>query len=384
MLQYIEANMRVHMQILTTLRPKAIFVGLYLANEAMGLTAAAKRLGIPTIELQHGLIGRYQWFQTHYTKVPPEGYELMPDYFWVWDETTKQDTEREMPAAPRSHRAIVGGNPSLEFWTTATKQVPNSYQSLFFEGLERRRHVILIALQYYSLAPDNIVQAMKRAPKDWLWLIRLHPMSRPMQDVVTDVYQSHGLDNVEVFQATEAPLYDLLQHVDHLVTPFSTIALEAAHFNVPITLTENVSVEVFSGFNIDNLGFASSPEAVCARISECRVAAPEDRKRRRIRALAPRAVGAMVDILADWDLRKNDIGARTARLCTIPMFADPPVRYEGPRPQAKRASASPPAATPLTNCVVKLAQLILSEGMLKWLTPLSKRLRRLEQRLFNR
>lgn len=382
MLQFLEANMQVHLEILAELRPKTIFIGLYLAIETMGMIVAAKRMGIPTIEIQHGLIGRYQWFQTHYTKIPPDGYELLPDYFWVWDKTTKQDTEREMPISPGPHRAITGGNPALEAWATASDQSSNAYQTLFFDGLDRRRHVILVALQYYSLAPANIIQAMKRAPKDWLWLIRLHPMSHSLQDVVTEVYQNHGLDNIEVFHATEAPLYDLLQHVDHVVTPFSTIALEAGHFNVPVTLTEKISAEVFSGFGIDNLGFTSDPEAICARIRECRDAAPENRANRKTHSLIPSAAATTVEICADWASRGEESRSRVEKISKYPLFNEPPVRYDLNEPEIPILWAK--TRTPIMDRIVKLAQSTLSDEILKKLTPLSMRVRRIEQRLFNR
>jgi hypothetical protein len=372
MLHYIEANMQVYLEILGTLQPTAIFFGLYLANETMGMIAAAKRLGIPTIEIQHGLIGRYQWFQTHYTKIPPEGYELLPDFFWVWDKTTKEDTEREMPVSPGPHRAIIGGNPALESWTATRGRSLGTYQALFFEGLDQRDNVILVALQYYSLAPDNIIQAMKLAPKEWLWLIRLHPMSRSLQDVVTEVYQSHGLDNIEVFYATDAPLYDLLQHVDHVVTPFSTIAIEAAHFNIPVTLTERVSVEVFAGFDNDNQGFADDPEAICDRIRETRDAAPKNRSDRPEHPLIPRAIAATAEIFADWDFRNNETRARIDKMSKYPVFTEPPMEYDILKAEV------------MMDRVVKLAQSTLRENTLKWLTPLSKSARRLEKRLFNR
>ena len=102
-----------------SLKPKAIFFELFYNLETWGIILAAKKLKIPAIEVQHGRVGRYQWFSTHWGATREEGECLLPDYFWVFDEESKNNVVRSVGLEPKPLDALVGGIPSLTAWAIA-------------------------------------------------------------------------------------------------------------------------------------------------------------------------------------------------------------------------------------------------------------------------
>jgi len=99
-----------YLEILNLYRPKRVFFTHYAADlESFAICLAAKAAGIPSVEVMHGLIGRYCWPNTHWTKIPPGGYEMAPDFFWVWDEITKKDIEASTHPLENGPKVLFGG-----------------------------------------------------------------------------------------------------------------------------------------------------------------------------------------------------------------------------------------------------------------------------------
>ena len=63
---------------------KEIYLTCWYTTETMGICAAARQLGIKTIDIQHGKQGKYQAMYSGWTTIPESGYSLMPDKFWCW------------------------------------------------------------------------------------------------------------------------------------------------------------------------------------------------------------------------------------------------------------------------------------------------------------
>lgn len=99
-----------YLDVLKHYKPKRLFLTHYAADlESLAICLAAKAAGVPSIELMHGLVGRYCWPNTHWTKIPPGGYEMAPDFFWVWDEVTKIDIEASNCPLENAPRVLFGG-----------------------------------------------------------------------------------------------------------------------------------------------------------------------------------------------------------------------------------------------------------------------------------
>ena len=244
-LEYIDVSAVVAENFLSRTKPKAIFGNLYNDNPTFGIMIAASKLNIPFIEIINGAMGSYHWHYTHWSNFPDEGYETFPDYIWVWDEQSKLSVE----AYNKNdfHQAIVGGNPRFEHWLKNKSNVKNQHR-LFLEHLKKEDFVVLVTHQYIDLMPENVLKAIINAPKTWTWLLRLHPQSLPMKQVYIDICERFELHNVIIEEASTIQLYELLENVDHLVTNFSTTAIEALAFNIDITLSGDVGAEIFSDY----------------------------------------------------------------------------------------------------------------------------------------
>ena len=69
-----------YLEILSVIKPKAIFFVNGESRDMMTLIWICKKLGITTAEIQHGQQGKYNGKYSHWTKLPIEGFELLPDY----------------------------------------------------------------------------------------------------------------------------------------------------------------------------------------------------------------------------------------------------------------------------------------------------------------
>lgn len=303
---------------LTTFNPKIIFGNLYNDVPTMALMLAASRVGIPFVEIINGAMGNYHWHYTHWYNMPDDGYETFPDYIWVWDEESQKSVENHFRPDYTRHKAIIGGNCRLEYWLSqdGKAELPLG-QSSFLEALKPLPFVILVTHQYIDLLPDLLLETIKRSPKSWTWLLRLHPQSLSLKQVYIDTFQAHSFTNVIVEEATSAPLFDLLSNVDHLLTGFSTTAIEATSFKVDITLTGEVGKEIFSDYIDGNrMAHIVSIDDLFDRLSLC----AEKRKSNAGLMRGPRRVEPqkpellVAEILEDWQT-KHQVQAKTqARL----------------------------------------------------------------------
>ena len=58
----------------------------YYYETGMALNHACAIAGITSIDIQHGVITEDQPHYTHYLAQPEEGYSLLPDLLWTWNE----------------------------------------------------------------------------------------------------------------------------------------------------------------------------------------------------------------------------------------------------------------------------------------------------------
>ena len=72
-------------RVLARVRPKLVFVTCWYATESMACILACNELGIPSIDIQHG-IQEFHVAYARWNRVPNGGYELLPTYFWCWSE----------------------------------------------------------------------------------------------------------------------------------------------------------------------------------------------------------------------------------------------------------------------------------------------------------
>ena len=78
------------------------------------MSLACHKLKIKVIEYQHGFINDYYNMYTNWKNLPNNGFELLPDIFWVWAEDNAIKIN-EWSSKTNKHKAIVGGNMYLSY-----------------------------------------------------------------------------------------------------------------------------------------------------------------------------------------------------------------------------------------------------------------------------
>ena len=234
---------------LARLRPKAAFVVCYYDPISMALVEGCKRLQISTVDIQHGKQGKYHGLYTHWTKIPDDGYELLPDFFWSWGWESKSNIERWYPQGCRHHRPVVGGNRWLAMWRHRDLDEADPSSMAFYESLKGFKKVILVTLQPgQDPLPLFLMDAMGESPDEWLWLIRLHPLSRGLAEWISVTLKERGIANFEIHWATLLPLYALLRRVTHHITCWSSVCYETLPFRVPTTIVDPTGLELYEEY----------------------------------------------------------------------------------------------------------------------------------------
>ncbi|MEQ1861193.1 MAG: hypothetical protein ABMA13_14825 [Chthoniobacteraceae bacterium] len=212
--------------VLDRVQPRVVFVVCYYDRRVLPLIAACRERGIPTVDIQHGKQGVYHGAYTHWTRLPEAGYELLPDFFWLWGEASRRHIAASQPHALKRHRPLVGGNRWLAMWRDgdafASPPLPARFRSA--------TRVILVTLQPLDPPiPPVVREAVQRGPGDWLWLFRVHPQRRA--EIPSLAASLAG--NCEFEHASTAPLYSLLRLAHRHVTCWSSVAFEADALGVP-------------------------------------------------------------------------------------------------------------------------------------------------------
>ncbi len=229
---------------------KAAFVVSY-GLSSMAFNLACARLGIPSIEIQHGVQGPLHWAYSRWSALPPGGYDLLPESYWVWgSEEAAVIEDWAEPAFPR-HRAVPGGNLWLDSWRQGSSAAVKGADEEVRAAKERSpgdRHV-LIPL-HRALAGRSSLEpfvAAIAARPSWRWWIRSHPgMSSGEVTRAKRILSEVPGARVEL-ESSELPLYAVLRHVDAVATMASSVVIEAAAMGVPSAITDADLGEQYAG-----------------------------------------------------------------------------------------------------------------------------------------
>jgi hypothetical protein len=228
-------------RMLRRIRPRLGMVEYYYGVNGMAFISACRSLGIPCVDIQHGVQGGLHAAYGNWANIPAEGYELLPDHFWCW---TLRDAENiegwtgRTPGSPH-HHAVAGSNLWIERWNRSeTGNAETGPES----GKE-----ILFTLQTGVEPASWVFEAMEHSPADWLWRVRLHPgMASRREEIRAMFVRRCPGARVELDEATDRPLFHWLNRVAVHVTSWSSAALEAEAFGVATVLTHANGGEIFS------------------------------------------------------------------------------------------------------------------------------------------
>jgi len=235
-------------RVLSAAAPVRAFVNTYYSIEGMAFVLACRRLRVPVADLQHGLQGDHHVAYGRWLNLPNNGYELLPDEFWVWGELERRAIDDWTPYRRTYHQPVITGNAWLELWRSESD--PFVHHAVSEARRMRRadaRRCVLVTLQWGLPEEETLklLRAIRMAPDDIQWWLRLHPLVAHDRRPIRSLIEQYGLRNVQIDGPTDLPLHALLKIIDVHVTHSSSTVIEACEFAVPSVVTSQDGAQFF-------------------------------------------------------------------------------------------------------------------------------------------
>lgn len=228
------------------LSPSIAFSVCYYNIIGMSLNLACKRLGIPSVDIQHGVQGDFHPAYGRWLKIPSQGYELLSYYFWCWGESEYQANREWSKQVNNFHVPIIIGNLYLN------KFKGDSEVSAYFDDIIRsllhNKDItcnILLSLQPITGFSDLLQKLIKCSPKTWFWWIRVHPSMLNNKDDLIQISNNLGAKYIDIENASKLPLPSLLRFMNVHITESSSVVIEAEQFGVPSIVINKISKEYY-------------------------------------------------------------------------------------------------------------------------------------------
>ncbi len=193
---------------------KNLFVVCYYDVKCFAAVLAANRLGIGSVDLQHGVQGESHMGYAQWPDVARSS-NLLPTHFYVWDDNSLQTIYNWKND---NSKILLGSN---KWVLDRARKVSND--------------IILLTLQpIVDSLPDFVIKIIQQYNGVKKWYIRLHPRQLGEVGRIETILRNAGIsDKTEVRKASFPPLTSLLIHTSLHVTFFSSVAIEASYYNIP-------------------------------------------------------------------------------------------------------------------------------------------------------
>ncbi|PKD16752.1 hypothetical protein APR41_08070 [Salegentibacter salinarum] len=210
---------KVYTKIIKLTKPKYAVSLVYYSDAHYGFNLAARKLGVSSIDLQHGGLGKAHPAY-YFSKIPVEGYNILPNIFWVWSKSSYKDINIWTNNTP--HKTLLGGNPWIGFLKQKKK---NNIK------LQKLKPVVLFTLQPINdIIPSYLYKVIEETKEEFEWWLRFHPrMSEMEKKSVEDKFKDLGiLENITIEYSSSAPLPLVLEECDLHLSFSSGSITEAA------------------------------------------------------------------------------------------------------------------------------------------------------------
>lgn len=237
--------------ILKKIDPKQITILCYYSEDIFALLTAANRLKIKTIEMQHGPQTDVHLCYGCWSKVPKEGFDVLPKTYWCWDSASSFVIDK-WASKTKIYNSKVVGHPWLNYWQNKNKEY-------------NHKNFVLYCLQptpltLETLFPKKILSLIESDEN--IWFLRLHP--RQLKDIqkIIDFFSEKQLSHrVNILDATNDPLPQLLASAKLHITNFSGSTIEATLFGKKTILLHKNGVLSFQHYLESGEAFYINPES---------------------------------------------------------------------------------------------------------------------------
>ncbi len=228
------------------LEPSYVICPSYFNHESFASTLACYELGIKSIEMQHGVYS--QTIYSYAGKMPMGGYEIIPNYFFSWDDK-QADLINKWALKTNNHKAYQYGLNALTFWKTRSDSFVND-AFIQLQPLFKQKNKIKVLYTISDLVDEKLPKLIQQTKDTCFWFIRNHPKSTNAPYIIEFKRQMKEMscENFEITLSTEAPLYSLLWEMDYHLTSISSVVCEAYQINLPSIVVCDSGKEVFHDF----------------------------------------------------------------------------------------------------------------------------------------
>ena len=200
-------------KILDRIKPKVIIEECSYGFSRLLINEIAKIMAIPTIELQHGVMGKYHIAYNFYSK---KKLETFPDYIFLFGEYWKKNTRFPL----ESDRLIVTGFPYFEKKTMKVRQIcKNNKKNIFLFVSDISKELSQMAIKL-----DNLIDHKK-----YKIIYKLHPKE---YDRWEKKYQWLKYSNIEVIDNDDKDIYYYFSISTFQIGVSSTAIFEGLGFNL--------------------------------------------------------------------------------------------------------------------------------------------------------
>ena len=228
-----------YIKLFSRVKPKVIFINFY--HRYAPLCSAAHALGIPTIDVQHGLQKGWNPLYNNFAELKGLSYQALPQMFGVW---SRKDYDHILNTfdSPK-HKPILLGNPWLKKMRAFGLTTDNISSRVNLEKLR-----ILIIMQKKLEVPLFLKRLIENAPENIQWIVRHHPKGSKFK-----VAQYGASKDVLVDRIFDTVLIsELSPYVDIAISEGSALSLEIADFGVESIIFgqegyDNYKDEILSG-----------------------------------------------------------------------------------------------------------------------------------------
>jgi len=206
-----------YIELLQKIKPKIVLLNGF--HYQTPLISACHALNITSIDIQHGIQVGWNPLYNNWKEMPTEGYQGLPDYFFVWGE--KELTSINNVFKGEKHSPILTGFPWLEKQLELTEKLKDEYILNF----NKYRVKTLLILQKQPEVPKIYKDLIKNSPEDHLWIIRHHPKGNKF--TLNDFTESRKSNILLDSYIDNITLPHLFKHIDIVISEGSTVASEA-------------------------------------------------------------------------------------------------------------------------------------------------------------
>jgi len=244
----IKETSKLFQRLLIKTKPKVGFQINYYQYVGFAFNLACHKLGIISVDIQHGVQGDHHYAYGRWNKVPQDGYELLPFFFLCWSDIEVSAINKWSSKCFPRHRALLGGNLFLRLWLNKEKDLFERFDKIINAVKPKTSSVqILYTLQGFEDSSDlyNLIKIIKKAKSIYYWWLRAHPRFPEQKNFIRKLLLSHNIKNVNLDEASTLPLFALLSHMDIHITNYSTVVIEAKKFGVPSIIINKFGKDLY-------------------------------------------------------------------------------------------------------------------------------------------